>query len=116
MQFEKSELTTINNLLPTPMQWGTVIANEHQKDTPDNSNVKYVSADGHFEVIYNKNGVLLSEKNNPANMGTYNYANPISNQAGHLELDMLPFYKWQNTEDLWVKAEKEKANRLLIIK
>jgi len=32
IEFEKSQLTTLNNLLPTTMQWGTVIADEHPKE------------------------------------------------------------------------------------
>jgi hypothetical protein len=32
-------------------------------------NLKFISQDGHFEAVYNKNGVLLTADNDPLNMG-----------------------------------------------
>jgi hypothetical protein len=37
-------------------------------------NIKVVSKDGRFEAVFNQEGKLLSYKNDPKNMGTYNYA------------------------------------------
>jgi len=83
-----------------------------QKNTPDKSNVKYVSADGHFEVIYNKNGVLLSEKNDPANMGTYNYASPTNDAVNHVILDWATYKKWYNTKQEYEKAQVENLEKI----
>ncbi len=60
-------------------------------------NIKFVSKEGFFEAVYNKNGELLSEDNDPANMGTYNYANPLTESKKHSTYDVAPYYIWGNT-------------------
>jgi hypothetical protein len=60
-------------------------------------NIKFISADGHFEVIYNKNRKKLTIENSPINMGTLNYADPLSNPERHFTLDVLPCFIWGNT-------------------
>ncbi|GHV48673.1 hypothetical protein FACS189499_08580 [Clostridia bacterium] len=40
-------------------------------------NLKFVSLDGKYEAVYNKNGVLLKAENDPINMGTYKYTPDI---------------------------------------
>ena len=42
----------------------------HQYTSPDKSNVKYVSPDGHREVIYNSNGIVFDSRD----IGTYNFS------------------------------------------
>lgn len=63
-------------------------------------NVKFVSADGRFEAVYNTGtGKMVTD---PANMGTYNYA-PASSVVGffkHNKCDVEPFEKWGNTSEL----------------
>ena len=53
-------------------------------------NLKFVSKDGKYEAVYNYNGVLLNENNDPVNMGTYNYASP-NNKLKHAYLDVMPY-------------------------
>jgi hypothetical protein len=51
-------------------------------------NLKFISADGHFEAVYNKAGMLLTQKNDPLNMGTFNYAHQLADQITHYNLDV----------------------------
>ena len=55
--------------------------------------------------MYDLNGVLLNEKNNPVNMGTFNYCNPNRAVTAlcHLRLDVLPYKKWGNVPNCKVK-------------
>jgi len=62
-------------------------------------NVKFVSGNGMFEAVYDKNGVLLNEDNDPINMGTYNYANPTTDVKKHSIYDVAPYYIWGNTKN-----------------
>ncbi len=60
-------------------------------------NVKFLSADGRFEAVYNTGtGKVVSD---PANIGTYNYApgsvNPIE-YFMHDKYDKKPWKKWGN--------------------
>ena len=64
-------------------------------------NVKFVSAEGRFEAVYNTGtGEMVVD---PANMGTYNYApgsvNPIDYYM-HNKYDKKPWKKWGNIEGL----------------
>jgi hypothetical protein len=55
-------------------------------------NLKFVSNDGKYEAVYNYAGVLLDEKNDPVNMGTYNYSDPNATIAvGHVIVDVFPY-------------------------
>jgi hypothetical protein len=60
-------------------------------------NVKFVSPDGHFEAVCDKDGILLTEANDPINMGTYNYADPASELVKHVLYDVSPFGDWGNS-------------------
>jgi hypothetical protein len=60
-------------------------------------NLKFLSDNGIFEAVYNMNGDLLTEENDPENMGTLNYANPETNPVKHLVYDITPYYLWGNT-------------------
>lgn len=62
-------------------------------------NVKFISADGRFEVVYNtETGEIVTD---PYNMGTYNYA-PGSlhpqKYYRHYLYDITPWKKWGNAE------------------
>lgn len=61
--------------------------------------MKFISADGHFEVIYNLDGVKLTEENDPMNMGTFNYADPVTEKLKHTVYDILPFFEWGNSPE-----------------
>lgn len=43
-----------------------------------------------YEAVYNYDGILLDEDNDPVNMGTYNYADP-SDKLNHGLLDVKPY-------------------------
>jgi hypothetical protein len=60
-------------------------------------NLKFVSTDGHFEAVYNKDGILLTQENDPLNVGTFNYANQLADQVTHYNLDIWPYFMWNNT-------------------
>lgn len=53
-------------------------------------NLKFVSDDGKYEGVYDKNGTELTEVNDPVNMGTYNYADP-SDTLEHTIFDVKPY-------------------------
>ncbi len=91
-QFEK-----LSERLPNNMKWEKVIASFHQNHIVNGrENVKYVSPDGHFELVYNDNHELLTEYNNPDDMGTYNYYSPIKNEVKHTYYDVLPYLDYGN--------------------
>lgn len=62
-------------------------------------NMKFISADGHFEVIYNIDGVKLTEENDSMNMGTFNYADSVNEKLRHTIYDVLPFFAWGNSRE-----------------
>lgn len=77
----------------------SVQADEHQNHkTNGKENRKYVSYDGYFELIYNDNNVLQTEKNNPDDMGTFNYYSPKTEIVGHLEYDWWSYKLWGNVK------------------
>jgi hypothetical protein len=69
-------------------------------------NLKFISADGHFEAVYNKDGILLTQDNDPLNMGTFNYAHQLADQMTHYNLDVWPYFMWNNTPEA-MEASKE---------
>jgi len=66
-----------------------------------------VSFDGYFEAVYSSDGILLNENTAPVDMGTYNY-NPSTDWdnplmmgkawTSHFRNDMLPYYKFGNSQ------------------
>jgi RHS repeat-associated protein len=85
----------LNSRLPESMKWSTVTAMLHQNHKLNNiDNVKYVSADGHFEVVYNSNNTLQTAINNSDDMRTYNYYSPNDDWRGHYWYDMAPYGTW----------------------
>ena len=99
---------------PEYIQWKKLsfIKSVYQKktteETPDGIfNPKYVSADGHFEVVLTRSGVILDENTDYVNMGTYNYYSPHNQAALHVQYDVDPYNRWGNTpEELMIKREK----------
>ena len=91
-QFEK-----LSERLSDKMQWEVVISTFHQHHTVNGKeNIKYVSPDGHFELVYNGNYELLTKFNNPDDMGTYNYYLPINDKANHAYYDVVPYIEYGN--------------------
>ena len=111
VKFSWEEFTILQERLPENMKWtDKVDASYHQNNTVNNRpNRKYVSACGHFELIYNDDNVLLTEDNNPDDMGTYNYANP-ADWWEHTVKDVKPYgaiwIKWGNIPGQEGKAYK----------
>ena len=54
-------------------------------------NLKFVSNCGKHEAVFNRAGVLLDERKDPVNMGTYNYACPNREPIKHFNLDVVPY-------------------------
>jgi hypothetical protein len=81
-------------------------------------NLKFMSADGHFEAVYNREGVLLTKDNDSKNMGTFNYAHQLADQVTHYNLDVWPYFMWNNTWEImeFFKAGNEVAKALPIDK
>lgn len=63
-------------------------------------NLKFVSKCGKYEAVYNKDGVLLTEHNDPANMGTYNYAGYKMSLALHSIFDVNPYNSFGNVPNV----------------
>ena len=70
----------------------------HEQGTSSSSNPayndKYVSPDGHKEVVFNENGQIVTD---PVNQGTYNYSDPNTDPVGHFINDMVPYYVYGNS-------------------
>jgi hypothetical protein len=62
-------------------------------------NLKFISRDGHFEAVYNKDGALLTADNDPLNMGTFNYGDYQTENMKHLKYDVWPYFTWNNTRE-----------------
>jgi hypothetical protein len=65
----------------------------HQFTSPDRSNIKYVSPDGHSEVIFDRSGHIVTA---PEDYGTYNYVDSRQDPVGHFYQDVLPWLLWGN--------------------
>jgi hypothetical protein len=62
-------------------------------------NTNFVSLDGRFELVFNKNGELLTDKNDPVNMGTYNFAGANgTHKYQHTTSDVNPYKYLGNAE------------------
>ena len=70
----------------------------HQFTSPDKSNIKYVSPDGHREVIFDSNGNMVVD---PKDVGTYNYclSGTFWGDIGHSGLDILPWIVFGNSDE-----------------
>lgn len=88
------QMMAINKELPADKKWKLLPASEsiyHMFGEGGEFNLKFVSADGIFEGVYNESGQLVTESTEPnggINMGTYNYG---TNKLSHLNYDVLPY-------------------------
>lgn len=92
---------TLDDLLDEKDDWELLEVGDslyHMYNEYGEYNVKFISKDGHYEAVYNKNGILLSENNDPDNMGTFNYKSPSVSKVLHGLLDVEPYYLWGNVE------------------
>ena len=61
-------------------------------------NLKFISKDGHHEAVYNKDGILLTQYNDPDNMGTFNYVGPNESVLDHKTYDVNTYDNWGNVK------------------
>lgn len=61
----------------------------HQEDGVRNS--KWISPDGHREVVYTGKGKNQHITTDPRDVGTYNFANPKKDPIGHTLFDVVPY-------------------------
>lgn len=66
-------------------------------------NLKFVSTCGKYEAVYNIYGTLLTEDNDPYNMGTYNYAPVGYSPSGHLLYDVAPYELYGNAPSVGIE-------------
>lgn len=107
---------------PSGIRWQLLSSEQsalHMWGEDGEYNVKFVSADGIFEAVYSKDGALLTDENDPVNMGTYNYADPLTNKEKHTMYDVTPYLDYGNVSLADIEAiddqpyplEKYNANR-----
>ena len=94
------ELLLLNDRLPASRRWKLLSPSGslyHMQGRDGIFNLKFVSGDGFCEAVYNKSGALLTERNDPVNMGTFNYAAGIPRADAHEKYDVSPYLKWGNS-------------------
>lgn len=94
------DMIALNRKLPINKRWtllGIMGSAYHIQGKDGEYNLKFISCDGFCEAVYNKNGILLDDKTDPINMGTYNYAAGIREMGAHEKYDIAPYLKWGNT-------------------
>lgn len=104
ISFTWEQFQLLQSKLPSKYKWkelDSALENMfHQNSTPGLNNRKFVSHDGHFELVYKwdgQKGVLLTVNNSPENMGTYNYYGP--NKAyEHFLYDVKPYFLYGNVK------------------
>ena len=91
------------SISPQNPNGGGPAADCHQYTSPDKTNVKYVSPDGHREVIFNSADQVVTD---PRDIGTYNVC-PSSElwyskeSIGHLGADIIPWVIFGNSDEDW---------------
>lgn len=96
------ELIRLNKMLPVNKRWrllNVADSSYHMQGIDGEYNLKFLSYDGFCEAVFNKKGLLLNEKNDPINMGTYNYGTEIFPINAHARFDKCPYFIWGNTEN-----------------
>lgn len=72
----------------------------HQFNTHDGvKNSKWVSPDGHREVVFTGKGENQRITTDPRDQGTYNFFDPKKNPLGHATLDVAPYILLGNSAD-----------------
>lgn len=92
---------TLDALLAEKDEWDLLGISDslyHMYNTDGEYNVKFISKDGYYEAVYNKDGVLLTQYNDSDNMGTFNYSSPNDNKIKHATFDVITYYKWGNVD------------------
>lgn len=113
------ELLKLNASLPAQRRWRLLPVKSslfHMQGADAIYNLKFQSADGFCEAVYNRKGVLLTEKNDPINMGTFNYAAGIPEKNAHEIFDIDPYLKWGNTADSPQKGKSQIMNGVKLVR
>ena len=76
------------------LSWDDSVEPMYHQQNGASENDKWVSPDGHMEVIFDGDGGIVTDD---ANTGTYNFSDPSGSPLGHFFQDMLPYYFWGNT-------------------
>lgn len=100
--YERNKYMPIDKLPQTEdeckrLGWDNGVASDcHQFTSKDKSNRKWVSPDGKLEVIFDKDGKIVTD---PADYGTYNFSSPNDNPLGHFTQDVIPWLLWGNSPE-----------------
>ena len=96
---------TLNELLAEKEKWellsvlGSLYHMYNTAASPEGEyNLKFISKDGHHEAVYNKDGILLTQYNDPDNMGTFNYVGPNESVLDHKTYDVNTYDNWGNVK------------------
>lgn len=95
-----NELIRLNNITSVNRRWRLLAiknSSYHMQGFNGEYNLKFLSYDGFCEAVYNEQGTLLNESNDPINMGTYNYAAGMPNIYAHGKFDVSPYLIWGNS-------------------
>ena len=101
VHYNRNRLMPVNGLPQSPEMaaafgWDSSVgAACHQFTSPDRSNIKYVSPDGHSEVIFDHDGHIVTASED---YGTYNFGDSRQDPVGHFYRDILPWLLWGNDE------------------
>ena len=101
IQLSYNDIQKLNNNpdVPDCVKWDLLSLDAsalHQNTAVGGPNLKYVSKDGHFEVVFNANHQIIYD---PLDMGTYNYVSP-NDAMGHAAKDVVPYYSYKgNVKD-----------------
>ena len=74
-------------------------------------NLKFISFDGHFEAVYNRNGEKLTMENDPVNMATFNYGDFVTGKMKHYKYDIQPYFIWNNTKEIMEIFKRNEENK-----
>ena len=93
------DMVELNANLPEDEKWKLFPVDKsiyHMFDTEFSTNglknLKFVSANGLNEAVYNQDGKQCTEVTDPVNMGTFNYSNPDDMLGvSHAIVDVLPY-------------------------
>lgn len=98
LEYTYKQLEVLNQRLPNEERWkfvDTLASSYHMNGDIGTKNSKWVSADEHFEVVYDRKQKINRSE---SNMGTYNYYG-LSDAKNHYKYDVAPYYKWGNTQE-----------------
>lgn len=90
---------TVTEDTNNPFQWKLLTPSNtlfHMMGPDGEYNLKFLSKDGHYEAVYNKQGELLTAQTGPLNMGTFNYASPVTTLRKHAKYDVATYTRWNN--------------------